>query len=52
MNDKEKKRKIEEILVHHLMTLELPIERWEVQDRMVIVQWMVGNEIREVSYKI
>lgn len=52
MNDKEKKRKIEEILVHHLMTLELPIERWIQKDGMVIVQWMVGNEIREISYKI
>lgn len=52
MNDKEKNRKIEDILVYHLMTLELPIERWEVQDRVIVVQWMVGNEIIEVNYKI
>lgn len=52
MNEKQKNRRIEEILLHHLMTLSLPIERWQENGGTIIIEWMVDNQIKQARYQI
>jgi hypothetical protein len=34
------------------MTLELPIEKWEEKGGVVIIEWMVNNQIKEARYNL
>jgi uncharacterized protein involved in tellurium resistance len=49
--NKRELQKLEEILLYHLMHLNLPIEKWQVVDGFVIVQWTESKQIKEARYE-